>query len=119
MQKILDRAGLKYVQHYDIDGKPDFAFLSQKVALFCDSQFWHGYRWKESKNQIHSNKAFWIRKIQRNMARDAEVNSALVAKGWKVLRFWEHQIKDEPDTCLASIIESLNVGRSALANSRL
>lgn len=74
-------------------GKPDIAFLARKIAIFCDGDFWHGYDWKNEQNGIKSNRGFWISKIEKNIARDAEVTSMLRKNGWTVLRFWGHQIK--------------------------
>ena len=71
-----------------IFGKPDIAFIRKKVAVFVDSEFWHGFNWKVKKNEVKSNRDFWIAKIERNMERDAEVNQYLQNEGWLVLRFW-------------------------------
>ena len=76
-----------------IFGKPDIAFIRKKVAVFVDSEFWHGFNWEVKKNEIKSNRDFWIAKIERNMERDAEVNQYLQNEGWLVLRFWGNEIK--------------------------
>ena len=86
-------------------GKPDIAFIGKKIAVFVDSEFWHGYNWAEKKNEIKSNREFWIPKIERNMQRDAEVNERLQSEGWLVLRFWGNDIKKNLNTC-ADIVES-------------
>ena len=76
-----------------IFGKPDIAFIRKKVAVFVDSEFWHGFNWEVKKNEVKSNRDFWIAKIERNMERDAEVNQYLQKEGWLVLRFWGNEIK--------------------------
>ena len=86
-----------------IEGKPDFVIKGRKVAVFCDSHFWHGHNWKKRKLEHKSNKKFWLKKIERNMARDKEVNKILRRQGWKVLRFWEHQINADVQKCVAKI----------------
>lgn len=97
--------GLRYRKNdKSVVGKPDIVFKGVKVAVFCDSEFWHGYNWEERKNDIKSNKEFWISKIERNMERDQEVNNYLKADGWIVLRFWGMTIKKDPADC-ADIIE--------------
>lgn len=97
--------GLRYRKNdKSIVGKPDIVFKGVKVAVFCDSEFWHGYNWDERKSDIKSNKEFWISKIERNMERDQEVNNYLKADGWIVLRFWGKTIKKAPADC-ADIIE--------------
>ena len=79
----------------------------EKVAVFCDSEFWHGYNWKVKQNEIKSNRDFWIPKIERNINRDKEVNTALEADGWKVLRFWGEEIKKNVKACADLIVEVL------------
>ena len=92
--------GLRYRKNVKgVFGHPDIAFIGRKVAVFCDSEFWHGYDWKRRKNDIKSNQEFWISKIERNMARDEEVNEHLASKGWKVLRFWGKQIQKDVAGC--------------------
>ena len=76
----------------------------KKVAVFCDSEFWHGYNWEKRKNDFKTNQDFWIPKIERNIQRDAEVNEKLAADGWTVLRFWGNEIKKNCSEC-ADIIE--------------
>lgn len=88
-----------------IIGKPDIAFPARRIAVFCDGDFWHGFNWRNAKNEIKSNRTFWIKKIEKNIARDAEVTATLRAGGWIVLRFWGHEIKKKLSEC-ADIIEA-------------
>ena len=76
-----------------IFGKPDIAFKGKKIAVFVDSEFWHGYDWEHRKDDIKSNRDFWIPKIERTIQRDLEVNAHLESEGWLVLRFWGKEIK--------------------------
>lgn len=87
----------------DIPGKPDFVFPARRIAVFCDGDFWHGYNWDESQNDIKSNRQFWIRKIEKNIERDAQVNTKLREQGWTVFRFWGHEIKKNPSECVKTI----------------
>ena len=57
-----------------IISKQDIAFLWKKVAVFCDSEFWHGFNWAERKKDFKSNQDFGILKIERNIQREIEVN---------------------------------------------
>ena len=99
------KRGLKYRKNVKtVFGHPDIAFIGKKIAVFCDSEFWHGYDWDKRKSDIKSNQEFWISKIERNMARDIEVNEYLISQGWIVLRFWGKQIKKDAADC-ADIIE--------------
>lgn len=92
-----------------IPGKPDFAFVARKIAVFCDGDFWHGYNWDVVKDSIHSNRDFWISKIGKNMARDARVNAALREQGWKTFRFWGHEIKKNITQCADMVEAELRV----------
>ena len=104
------KAGLRYRKQLNIIGKPDFAFIGAHVAVFCDSRFWHGYGWVDgAKQAIRKNRAFWITKIERSIARDEEVNQALTADGWIVLRFWEDEILTETGACVDRIKAALSV----------
>ena len=107
-QELWNR-GLRYRKNVNsVFGHPDIAFIGKKVAVFCDSEFWHGYDWEKRKNDIKSNKEFWISKIERNMARDEEVNDYLTSHGWTVLRFWGKQIQKDAAGCADLIEEEVN-----------
>ena len=86
-----------------IFGKPDIVFIGKKIAVFVDSEFWHGYDWKNKKSEIKSNKKFWINKIERNIQRDKEVTATLNSQGWIVLRFWGSDIKKNLAKCADQI----------------
>lgn len=99
--------GIRYRKNVTrIYGKPDIAFIGKKIAVFCDSEFWHGYNWEERKKDFKSHQEFWIPKIERNMERDREVTQQLESEGWIVLRFWGNEIKKNPAQC-ADIIEKV------------
>src|ERR1700730_17997913 len=84
--KALWRAGMRYRKQYPILGKPDFALVSPRIAIFCDSEFWHGYRWgRRRKSEHKSNRTYWFAKIERNRARDRRVNRRLRNNGWIVI----------------------------------
>ena len=100
LRKELWSRGLRYRKNVNrITGKPDIAFLGKKIAVFCDSEFWHGHNWEERKNDFKSHQEFWIPKIERNMKRDIEVNQMLEEEGWTVLRFWGKDIKKHLKEC--------------------
>lgn len=103
MEAVLRHAKLRPTLHPEMFGRPDFVFPRAKVAIFCDSHFWHGYKWKAKQKEIHRNRSFWVPKILSNMRRDRLVNRRLRKEGWTVLRFWEHQILRFPDRCAAQI----------------
>lgn len=106
LMKELWSRGLRYRKNVTyVYGKPDIAFIGKKVAVFCDSEFWHGYDWDERKKDLKTHREFWISKIERNMERDRDVTEKLEAEGWTVLRFWGNDIKKHLTEC-ADIIES-------------
>ena len=106
LRKELWRRGLRYQKNVNgIVGKPDIVFKGKKVAVFCDSEFWHGFNWEERKKDFKSHQDFWIAKIERNIQRDKEVNDQLKDMGWTVIRFWGNEIKKHCSQC-ADIIEN-------------
>lgn len=108
LRKELWSRGLRYRKNVKtVFGKPDIVFVGKKVAVFCDSEFWHGYNWEVKQDEIKSHRDFWIPKIERNMKRYKEVNAALEAEGWKVLRFWGDEIKKDVKACADLIVAAL------------
>lgn len=102
------KRGLRYRKNAkSVYGHPDIVFIGKKVAVFCDSEFWHGYDWAKRKDDIKSNRDFWVKKIERNIERDIEVNSFLELHGWKVLRFWGKEIKTSCAACADAVEEAL------------
>jgi DNA mismatch endonuclease Vsr len=107
LQKELWHRGLRYRKNAKtVYGKPDIVFIGKKIAVLCDSEFFHGYDWENKNKEIKSNRDFWISKIEKNMARDKEVNEKLMTDGWIVLRFWGNEIKKNLSQC-ADKIESV------------
>lgn len=104
LRHALWKKGYRYRKNYTrVTGKPDIAFPGLKIAIFCDSEFWHGFDWENSKYKISTNKKFWIKKIESNIARDHFVNKKLKEEGWIVLRIWEKEIKKNLSECLFNI----------------
>jgi DNA mismatch endonuclease (patch repair protein) len=102
--KAMWAKGLRYRKNCkDIFGKPDFCFRSKKIAIFCDSEFWHGKKYLEGE-RFKINIAFWEEKIKRNIQRDLEVNEILKDKGWIVIRFWGKEIEKNLSECMFKII---------------
>jgi len=110
----LYRKGYRYRKNYTkVYGKPDIVFTKEKIAVFCDSEFWHGYDWENRKLDFKSRQDFWIPKIERNMERDKEVNQQLQSEGYIVLRYWGKQIKKELETVIAEIEQAIIARRGA------
>ena len=94
LRKALWHRGIRYRKNWrKLTGCPDIVLTRQKIAIFVDGDFWHARGYKDNPgSQINSNKAFWQKKLTRNVERDKEVNDRLTQMGWLVLRFWESDI---------------------------
>lgn len=103
LRRALWEAGYRYRKNYrSLPGKPDIVFTKYKIAVFCDSEFFHGKDWDKLQEQLRKghNAEFWIEKISKNIARDQRVNDELSALGWTVIRFWGTEIKKNVDGCV-------------------
>ena len=110
LRKEIWHAGYRYRINYNkLPGKPDVVLFKYKLAIFVDGEFWHGQNWEEKKEKIKSNRGFWIPKIERNIQRDKENNILLSNMGFKVMRFWEQDIKTDLEGCLRQIFNYLEV----------
>lgn len=108
LRKELWSRGLRYRKNTNkVFGHPDVVFIGKKVAVFCDSEFWHGHDWENRKNDFKSHQEFWIPKIERNMQRDIEVTEKLTNDGWAVLRFLGEEITENVAACADMIEQSL------------
>ena len=100
--------GIRYRKNYKkLIGKPDIAITKYKIAVFCDSEFWHGKNFDENACRIGTNRSYWVEKIKRNIDRDRKVTQLLQDEGWTVLRFWEKEIRKETDSCILRILEAI------------
>lgn len=110
LRKALWEKGYRYRKNYKkLPGKPDIVITKYKIAIFCDSEFFHGKDWEVLKPQLErgNNPDFWIRKISKNMERDIIVNQQLLFLGWTVIRFWGEEIKKSPDECIRVVEETI------------
>jgi len=87
-------------------GTPDLVWKGRRVAVFVDSAWWHGHpsRWRRGRLS-----AWWDAKIERNRARDEEVNERLQADGWIVMRIWDFEVERELDRCVARVRKALEL----------
>ena len=106
LRKALWHDGIRYRKNYTkMPGSPDIVLTKHRIAIFCDGEFWHGNDWERKKLKIASNREYWIRKIERNIDRDNEINQKLFGNGWTVIRFWGNEIRDNVEGCVADIKE--------------
>lgn len=110
LRKALWHQGIRYRKNYkSLPGKPDIAITKYKIAVFCDSEFWHGKDWDVLEKRLleGARSEFWISKIKRNMERDKETDKKLNRLGWKVIRFWGDEIKKDLNGCVAVVKETI------------
>ena len=110
LRKELWKRGYRYRKNYQkLPGKPDIVLTKYKIAIFCDSEFFHGKDWEVLKPRLEKgdNSEYWIKKISRNRERDEEINKKLLFKGWTVIRFWGKDIKKHLDECVKVIEENI------------
>lgn len=105
LRKALWCCGYRYRISNKLPGRPDIVFPGRKVVVFVDGCFWH--MCPSHFTMPKKNRTFWEAKLKRNVARDHEVNNALDKQGWKVIRVWEHEIRDDLDCCVASVERAL------------
>ena len=83
LRKSLWHRGIRYRKNYKrLPGTPDIAITKYKIAIFCDSEFFPGHNWEIKKQKLGNNREYWIKKIERNMARDRENDLKLIAMDW-------------------------------------
>ena len=108
LRKALWHHGYRYRKNYSaLPGRPDIAITKHRIAIFCDSEFFHGKDWDELKLRLESgkNSTYWVRKITRNMQRDIENGQALRSQDWTVLRFWGKDIVKHTEECVKAVDE--------------
>ena len=108
LRKALWARGYRYRKNYkSIPGRPDIAITKYKIAIFCDSEFFHGKDWEVLRPRLQNGKNpdYWVPKIERNMQRDIEKNQALLFDGWTVIHFWGKDILKNTEECVRVIEE--------------
>ena len=107
LRKALWHEGIRYRKNYKaLPGKPDIAITKYRIAIFCDSSFWHG-RDFDKKKPVDTNHEYWDSKIKKNMKRDLDVNRQLKEMGWLVLRFWDIEINKQLEMCVNTVLEGI------------
>ena len=110
LRKALWHSGYRYRKNYAaLPGKPDIVLTKYKIAIFCDSEFFHGKDWEVLKAKVEkgNNGEYWSKKIQENITRDNEKDKALNALGWTVIHFWGKDILKKTDECVKVIEETI------------
>lgn len=104
LRKALWHKGIRYRKNYKkLPGAPDIAITKYRIAVFCDSEFFHGYNWEIKKQKLGHNQEYWINKIERNMVRDRENDFKLIARGWVPMHFWGEEIRKKTKECVEAV----------------
>ena len=107
--KGLRDEGLEWEGHVgDLPGRPDFVFRRERVAVFVDGDFWHGWRFPTWRKKLSPN---WEEKIEATKRRDQRNHRKLRRMGWIVVRVWEHQVYRDGPRCIARIVGHLSRSR--------
>ena len=110
LRKALWKKGYRYRKNVKtLPGKPDIVITKYKIAIFCDSEFFHGKDWEVLKPRLEKgvHGDVWVKKITNNRRRDDEVNKKLLFMGWTVIRFWGKEIMKNTDECVRVIEETV------------
>lgn len=108
LRKALWNKGYRYRKNYRaLPGSPDIVLAKYRIAIFCDSEFFHGKDWEVLKPRLEKgkNSDYWVKKIERNIQRDIEKDQALQYLGWTVIHFWGKDILKNPEECIHVIEE--------------
>lgn len=104
LRKALYRDGYRYRKNFrELPGTPDIVLTREKVCIFCDGDFFHGYDQAKIEREVKTNAEFWKAKIERNRQRDRQVDELLSARGYLVLRYWEHEIRQDLEKVVSEI----------------
>ena len=110
LRKAIWKKEYRYRKNYNkLPGKPDIVLTKYRIAIFCDSEFFHGKDWEKLKLQLEKgkNSEFWINKISKNIERDEKIEKELNFMGWTVLRFWGKDINKNVDECVKAVEEKI------------
>ena len=110
LRSTLWKMGFRFRKNVrDLPGKPDIVFAKQRVAVFCDGDFWHGRNWRKDKDRLSAgpNASYWLTKIQSNMDRDKLRNKELTQLGWKVVRLWDSDVRMNPAEATRKVVDAL------------
>ena len=110
LRKALWKKGYRYRKNVKtLPGKPDIVITKYKIAIFCDSEFFHGKDWEILKPKLEkgNNSEYWVKKISRNIERDKEKDQALLFLGWTIIHFWGKDILNNVEECITVVEETV------------
>ncbi|MEH7126215.1 very short patch repair endonuclease [Bacillus sp. JJ1773] len=111
VSKALWKKGFRFRKNTKMFGKPDISIKKYKVVIFIDSCFWHCC--PVHGNMPKSNQDYWMNKLGRNKSRDKEVTSFYIENGWRVLRIWEHEFKQDFEKTIEMIADFIRSAKNS------
>jgi DNA mismatch endonuclease (patch repair protein) len=94
VRSALHKLGFRFRLHNPgLPGTPDIILPKYKTIIRVMGCFWHGHKCRRGNRVPKNNRTYWMAKISRNKMRDKTQKTALRASGWKVLDFWECELK--------------------------
>lgn len=108
LRKALWKKGARYRMKNRLPGRPDLIFPGRKLAVFVDGCFWH--KCPDHYQSPKKNAKFWREKIEGNVERDNCNTKKLIQNGWRVIRVWEHDIRQNLPDVVQTIMKALATG---------
>lgn len=94
VRSLLHRLGYRFrIQLKGVPGRPDVAFTRRRVAIMIHGCFWHAHGCPSS-NMPKTRRSFWQEKFRANRERDARLQAAAEAAGWRCVVLWECETGD-------------------------
>lgn len=115
LRHALWRKGYRYRKNYKkLPGRPDICITKYNIAIFCDSEYFHGKNWEaclKNKAAKGNNGQYWSMKIKENIDRDNKIDAQLRGMGWTVLHFWSSEIMKDVCSCVNAIDDMIEEQR--------
>jgi DNA mismatch endonuclease, patch repair protein len=111
LRRALRKRGIRYRLHdRRLTGTPDIVLPRERIAIFCDGDFWHGRSWAKRRKKLRdgANSSYWIAKIGGNIRRDRRVNRTLRRFHWSAIRVWESSIRRDPEAVAERIVSRIH-----------
>jgi len=109
LQKRLQEKGIKFEKHKPILGQPDI-FIKPNICIFADGDYWHANpKFHKLDSLVSSHRR--LKHASKIWENDEKINQKLIQKGYNILRFWEHDINENPEKCIRKIIKIIKEAR--------
>ena len=110
LQEQLKKHKIKFQKHLPILGQPDL-FIKPNICIFADGDYWHGWLYLQGKD-FSDNKRLNNEYFKSRIQNDKKISTQLVEQEYKVLRFWEHEINENPEKCFQKIIKIIKKSKN-------